>query len=58
MRYQRLTDNTSIVVGETGESQLLSSSLDTNRDVCRIREVILILLFIALVSLKIFDDNT
>jgi len=58
MKYQTLTDDTSILVGENGESQLWSSSLGTNRNVCRIRKLILILLFIQLVSLKFFDDNT
>ncbi len=58
MQYQRLTDDTSIIVSETGESQLLSSTLGTNRNVCRTRKLILILLFISLVSSKIFEDNT
>jgi hypothetical protein len=58
MQYQRLTEDTSILVGENGESQLWSSSLVTNRNFSRIRKIILILLFIQLVSLKIFDNNT
>ncbi|CAF3564140.1 unnamed protein product [Rotaria sp. Silwood1] len=49
MQYQRLTDNASIIVRETGESHLLSSSLDTNPKVCRWRKIILILLFIQLI---------
>ena len=54
MQYERLTDNTLIIVTETGESQLLSSSLNTNINVRRIRKSLLILLFIHLVSLKSF----
>ncbi|CAF3539264.1 unnamed protein product [Rotaria sp. Silwood1] len=49
MQYQRLTDNASIIVRETGESHLLSSSLYTNPKVCRWRKIILILLFIQLI---------
>jgi hypothetical protein len=57
MKYERLTDNTSIIVGENGESQLLSSSLDTNRHVCRIRKIILYLLWIQLVSFLVSKIN-
>jgi hypothetical protein len=58
MQYQRLTEDASIIVGETGESHLLSSSLNNNRNICRIRKSILILLFIQLVSSKIVDDDS
>jgi hypothetical protein len=56
MQYARLTDDASIIIGETGESQLWSSSLDRNRKICQIRKTILILLIIQLVSEKIFHD--
>ena len=54
MQYQRLTDDTSLIVTETGESQLVSSSLNTNRNINRIRKSLLILLLIQLVSLMKF----
>jgi hypothetical protein len=57
MQYQRLTDDTSIIIGETGESHLWSSSLDTDRNVCRIRKAVLILLLIQLVSRKNVNNN-
>ena len=57
MQYQRLTDETSTIVGETGESYFWSSSLNTDRNVRRIRKKILILLCIQLVSSIIFDGK-
>jgi hypothetical protein len=50
MQYQRLTDDASIIVGETGESHLWSSSLENDRNIRRLRKTILILLLIQLVS--------
>jgi hypothetical protein len=54
MQYQRLTDDTSIIVSENGGSQLMSSSLNTNRGIIRIRKIILILVSIQLVSIESF----
>lgn len=53
MRYERLSDDTSLIVGENGESQLVSSSLDTNRQVCSIRKILVYLLLIQLVSFNL-----
>ena len=53
MRYERLSDDTSLIVGENGESQLVSSSFDTNRQVCSIRKILLYLLLIQLVSFNL-----
>lgn len=50
MQYERLTDTTSLIVTENGESQLVSSSLGTNRKICHTRKSILILLIVQLVS--------
>ncbi|CAF3833733.1 unnamed protein product [Rotaria magnacalcarata] len=49
MHYQRLTDDASIVVDENGESQLLSSSLDSDKKICHTRKIILSLLTIQIV---------
>ncbi|CAF3444074.1 unnamed protein product [Rotaria socialis] len=49
MHYQRLTDDASIVVDENGESQLLSSSLDSDKKICYTRKIILSLLTIQIV---------
>jgi hypothetical protein len=51
MQYQRVTDDASLIVTETGESHLFSSSLGTNRNFCRVRKSLLILVLIQLVSL-------
>ena len=50
MQYQSLTDETSLIVGENGESQLFTSSIQTNQFVSRLRKYLLILLLIQLVS--------
>ncbi len=50
MQYQRLTDNTSIIIRENGESQLLSSTIGANQCFSRQRRMILILLSIQLVN--------
>ncbi|CAF1060817.1 unnamed protein product [Adineta steineri] len=49
MQYQRLTDDSSLIITESGESHLLTSSLDTNNNFSRIRKYLLILLVIQLI---------
>ncbi|UJR36838.1 hypothetical protein I4U23_029551 [Adineta vaga] len=44
MRYQRLTEDSSMIITETGESQIVSSSLHTNRNICHVRKYLLTLL--------------
>jgi hypothetical protein len=50
MQYRRLTDDTSIIVRENGESYLWPSSMDNDRNILRVRKIILSLLWIQFVS--------
>lgn len=55
MQYQRLTEETTTIIDETGESHVRSLSLNVDRKIHRARRTILSLLFIQLVSGTSFD---
>ncbi|CAF1595126.1 unnamed protein product [Adineta ricciae] len=50
MRYQRLSEDSSVIVTETGESQVVSSSLHSDRNVRQTRTLLLIFLVIQWIS--------
>ena len=46
MRYQRLSEDSSVIVTETGESQVVSSALHSDRNVRQTQKLLLIFLVI------------